>query len=127
MDKLSKDICGIIKKYINYSSTNMEKIIQDNQFLNRDDYLTIRDDIDMIDIFITLFRIGHTGFMFPCVYDKLKENIDKKIKMENLQIKYEKGTYVECYNFNNKDGLDYYYDLLLLPQFLQVVNINCNV
>jgi hypothetical protein len=126
-NKLSKDIYGIIKKYIDYSPINMEKIIQDNQYRNNDDYITIRDDINLIDVFITLFRRGHTGFMFSGVYKKLKEDIDKKIKKENLQITYEKGNYDDCYNFDNKDNLDYYYDLLLLPQFLRVVSVNCDV
>ena len=118
--KISKDIYSIIFKYINYSIENLEKIIEKN--LCNDKYITIKDSVDLIDIFITVFRKGYTGFRFNDSNWQLRRDIIKKSVKEELQISYIHDSNEFCFYLIKIKNITYYYDLFLSSEFLKFKN-----
>lgn len=124
--RLTNDICKIVYKYIDYSIKNLIKLFPQKQ---DNSYFTIKEDVNIIDIFIKAFKKGYKGIVFGIDYEVLKEDIDEKIEQENLHdlITFVDSTdrdptYGYIFNIDAPYQKYMYCDIFLFPEVLQLIH-----
>ena len=81
--KLSSDICGVIYKYIDYTTDNLYELYYKNY--NVAPYKNLPKNITLIDLIVKAIHIGHKGFFYKKSHKNFCEQMEKIIQKNEYQ------------------------------------------
>lgn len=123
--RLSKDINGIICKYIDYSDNNLIKLIPEKRIKKT---LQIKSGISLFDIILKCLKIGYKGFFITTKNNSISQMYNLEVLIHNLyitevnkciyRIVYNKSTFY-TFNFISVNEKYYYCDILSLMELFE--------